>query len=383
MAKLPYSRVVNVTMTRNDNFATKRGFGIPILLQNKSLGANLLDATTRTRVYGSMDEVAAEWLSTDEFYAAAEAAFSQNPRPLQIKVGYVSIAPAAPITAANWKTEMDAINGYDSDWYWADVGKAYRDQAALDGLIEWFEAQPKLLLLTSNDAGTESQANTTSVAARNKNEFERTAVFYHTDNTEYPGFALAALLGTRNFDESQSAYTAKFKKLAGIAPINKGSAVVQAITGFTPALGQSGTAGHMANTLVDIGGQAFVVEGSTLTANVFIDEIHATDWIIARTEEETLNVLLKNARVPFTNQGMELLASGARTVMSVANGAGLIANDEMDSLGNYIPAVQYTIPDVFSVPESQRKNRIAPPIRVEFRYAGAVHYTTINYNMTF
>lgn len=385
MAKLPYSRVVNVTLTRNDNFAAKRGFGIPILLQNKSLGVGLLDAATRTRVYGSMDEVAAEWLSTDGFYLAAEAAFSQNPRPLQIKAGYVS-APATggtPITIASWKTEMDAINAYDSDWYWMDVEKPYRDQAAIDGLIQWTEAQPKQLLLTTNDAGTELQANTTSVSARNKNLYERTSTFYHTDNTEYPGFAYAALLGTRNFDDSNTAYTGKFKKLAGIAAINKGSAVVQAITGFTPALGQSTAAGHMSNTLVDIGGQIFVVEGSTLTPNVFIDEIHATDWIIARTEEETLNVLLKNARVPFTNQGMELLASGARTVMGVANRAGLIANDEMDDQGQYVPAVIYAIPDVFSVPESQRKNRIAPAIGVQFRYSGAVHYTTINYNMTF
>jgi len=38
---------------------------------------------------------------------------------------------------------------------------------------------------------------------------------------------------------------------------------------------------------------------------------------------------------------------------------------------------------VFSVPESQRKARIAPEIKVTFRYAGAVHYTTINYRMTF
>jgi hypothetical protein len=38
---------------------------------------------------------------------------------------------------------------------------------------------------------------------------------------------------------------------------------------------------------------------------------------------------------------------------------------------------------VFDVPEAQRKARIAPAIAVRFRYAGAVHYTTINYTMTF
>ena len=139
----------------------------------------------------------------------------------------------------------------------------------------------------------------------------------------------------------------------------------------------------MANTYVDIGGRDFVVEGQTLTANVFIDEIHATDWIIARTEEESLGILLNNARVPFTDQGMELLASAARTVMKQAARAGLVAEDLDPTSGTYEAAVVVTVPSVFDVPESQRKARIAPEIHVRFRYAGAVHYTTIRYQMTF
>ena len=114
-----------------------------------------------------------------------------------------------------------------------------------------------------------------------------------------------------------------------------------------------------------------------------IYEIHATDWIIARTEEETLAVLLNNDRVPYTDQGMQLLASGARITMRMADRAGLIANDIDEVTGDYAPSVEFIIPGVFEVPESQRKSRIAPNIQVRFRYAGAVHYTTINYRMTF
>jgi len=245
------------------------------------------------------------------------------------------------------------------------------------------QAQPKFAILDSNDAATEDADDVTSVAGRNKGQFDRTAVFYHTDAAEYGAIALAARLGTRNFDNADSAYTSKFKKLLGVAPVNLGSAAVQAITGFVPALGQSLNAGNMANTVVDIGGQFFVVEGSTLTPNVFIDEIHATDWIIARTEEETLAVLLNNERIPYTDVGMETLASGARTVMRIADQAGLIANDIDDETGNYAPAVEFAIPSVFDVPASQRKARVAPAIGINFRYSGAVHYTTINYQMRF
>jgi len=381
MARLPFSRVVNVTMTRNQQFPSRRGFGVPLFLTVQDLSA-ILDTGALTKVYGSMDEVAVDFSSGEDFYDAAELAFSQNPRPLQIKVGQLTGGTGYDEDAL--KDDLDAIYEADPDWYWICVDSVIRDDdAVIDGLIEWVEAKPKIALIDSNDTAMEAANDTTSVAGRNKGLYERSAVFYHTDATLFPAFALAGKLGTFNFDQAGSAYTAKFKYLAGVPAVNLGSAKVQAITGFTPALGQSTTAGNLANTYIDIGGQTFVVEGSMLKANVFLDEIHATDWIISRTEEEALGVLLNNARVPFTDAGMEMIASAARTVMQIAGRAGLIANDINPLTGLYEAAVTYEIPSVFSVPESQRKARIAPAIAVRFRYSGAVHYATINYNMSF
>lgn len=380
MATLPYSRVVNVTLTREDAFPTRRGFGIVLHLTNTAVNG-VVDATHLTKLYGSMDEVAADFASTADAYKAAEAAFSQNPRPLAYKIGYLPL-DVTP-TAAEVKTALDAIYNIDQNWYFLTIDAAMRDQAYLDGLIEWVEAKPKLAIIDSNDATMQDKTNTTNVAARNKGEFERTAVFYTPVAADYGADALAARLCTFNFDEADSAYTAKFKQLAGIDAVNLGSNAISAITGFTPGVGQSEADGHVANTYIDIGQQDFVVEGSVLKQNVFIDEIHSTDWIIARTEEESLAILLNNARVPFDDGGMEVIASAARTVMRQASRAGLIARDLDPETGLYEAAVTITVPSVFDVPASQRKNRIAPAIAVRFRYSGAVHYTTINYTMTF
>jgi len=379
MAKLPFSRVVNVTLSRNDAFPSRRGFGVPLFLTTTSLASIL--GSNLTKVYGSMEEVDADFDSTDDFYKAALAAFSQNPRPIQVKVGQLTGGTAYDDDALI--NDLDALYDADQDWYWATPETALRDDAALDGLIQWVEARNKLAMIDSNDAGHQSQNNTTCISARHKGTVERTAVFYHTDAAEQCAFAYAASLGTRNFDKASSAYTAKFKRLKGVAPVNLGSAAVQAITGFTPQLGQSKTAGHMANTYIDIGGRDFVAEGTVLTPNVFIDEIHATDWIIARTEEESLGILLNNDRIPYTDAGMEQIASAARTVMRQGVRAGIVAQDLNPATGTYEPAVVITVPSVFDVPESQRKARIAPAISVRFRYSSAVHYTTINYQMTF
>ncbi|CTQ67124.1 DUF3383 family protein [Roseibium alexandrii] len=380
MARIPYSRTVNVTLSRNDAFPSRRGFGVALFLTSKAV-AGKLDADNLTKVYGSMEEVAADFASTDDFYKAANQAFAQNPRPLQVKAAFYNSATVTD--AATMKTALDAIYDIDGDWYWLGIESALRDTAICDGIVEWTEAKNKQSGLDTNDANHEDPADATNISARHKGTVERTWTFYHDDADEFAAFALAAMLGTFNFDEADSAYTAKYKRLKTVSPINVGSAAVQAITGFTPQLGQSESAGHMANTYIDIGGRDFVVEGSTLTPDVFIDEIHATDWIIARTEEELLAILLNNARVPYTDPGMQQLASAARIVMKQAFRAGLVADDLNPETGEYEPAITYIIPSVFDVPESQRKKRIAPEIQVRFRYAGAVHYTTIRYQMTF
>ncbi|UQS95084.1 shealth protein [Pseudanabaena phage Pam3] len=384
MAKLPYSRVTNVTLTRTDNFPTRRGFGTQLILTHTAVSGQV-DATKRTKLYASLAEVEADYPANTSVYKAALSAFSQNPRPIRLKVGYAATPTGGDDAAkkADFITSLGAILNYDQAFYQITLDAALRDQPYLDGLVEWVEAQPKIAMIDSNAAGHEDPANTTVIAARHKGTVERTAVFYHTDSTEYLAASMAAYMSTRVFDDANSAYTLKFKKAPGVRAIDKGSAVVTAITGFVEQTGQSESAGHCANTLIDIGDQEFLVEGSTLTQNVFLDEIHATDWIIARTEEEMLSLFLNNDRVPFTDQGMQQLASVPRAIMQLAARAGIVALDLNPLTGAYEPAYTITVPSVFDIPESQRKARIAPAIQVRFRYAGAVHYSVINYTMTF
>lgn len=380
MAILPYSRVVDVSVSRNDAFPSRRGFGTQLIITTESV-ADKVDATKRTKLYGSIEEVTEDWATTTSAYKAALSAFSQNPRPRQIKIGHV--VDDETMIATELQAQLDLLYAYDSDWYFITIADNLRDVVALSGLLTWVQAKPKLAIIDSNETDTENPADTTSIAAANKGDFDRAGVFYHTDATAYPAASLAAYMQTRSFDEANTAYTAKFKQLPGIPAVNIGSAALTAVTGFTPGVGQSEAAGHMANTYIDIGSRNFVVEGSTLTANVFLDEIHATDWIIARTEEEMLGILLNNPRVRFDDSGMQVLAGAVRTVMQQAIRAGIVANDLNPETGDYEAAVQITVPSVFDVPESQRKARIAPNIECRFRYAGAVHYAVVRYQMAF
>lgn len=380
MAVLPYNMVVDVSVTRNDAFPSRRGFGTQLIITTETV-ADEVDTTNRTKLYSSMEEVAEDWATTTSAYKAALSAFSQNPRPRQIKIGHV--ADDGTMTSAELQAQLDLLYAYDSDWYFLTIGDDLRDVTATVGIATWIQAKNKLAIIDSNDVETEDPADTTSLAAVNKGDFDRTGVFYHTNTALYPAASLAAYMQTRDFDQPNSAYTAAYKKLPGIAPVNVGSAAVTAVTGYTKGVGQSTTVGHCANTYIDIGSENFTVWGSTLTPDVFLDQIHMQDWIIARTEEEILGILLNNARISFDDRGMQMLAGGVRTVMQQAIRAGLVANDLNPETGEYLPAVEITVPSVFDVPESQRAARVAPPIECRFRAAGAVHYSVVRYRVSY
>lgn len=383
MARLPYSRVVDVTLTKLDRFATRRGFGVPLIITSETSIGSAVTATTRTKMYGSIDEVAVDWADTTSAYKAANAMFSQNPRPRQIKIGYVDPGTFAASPSPTITSELNALYAFDNDWYFMTFTTEFRDKAMIDDAMIWVDSKPKLFLMDSNDAGTENPANTTSVAARNKTKRQRSGVFYHPTAAEYPAAALIAVASRFDFDQRNSAYTAKFKKLVGITPANKASAAVQGATGFVPAIGLSAVAGHFANVYVDIGGINMVVEGSMLDGG-FIDELHFADWLIARTEEELLSTLANQpGRIPYTNKGGQILVGAVEGVMQRAVLAGAIGESQDPDTGELRPAYVISVERVEDVPATQRRQRIFPAIDVKFLYGGAVHYASARLIMQF
>jgi len=383
MGILPANRVVDVTLTKLDRFATRRGFGVPLILTSDVATDSPVDDTTRTKVYGSMDEVADDWSDTSEAYRAAQAMFAQNPRPLQVKVGFVdpgvldTPTPSPTITA-----ELDAVYNYDRGWYWLTFTNEFRDLALLDDVMDWVETKPVLFIMDSNDLLTESPSDTTSVAARNKGRVTRTAIFYGREADEYPAAALIAVASRFNFDQRDSAYTAKFKRLNIITLANITSAVDQAATGFIPAIGLDATAGHFANVYVNQGGLGMVKEGTMLDGG-FIDELHFSDWLIARTEEELISTLAQSQRIPYTNPGIQQLVAAVEGVLNRAFIAGAIAEVDDPETGDISPAYEINVERVEDIPASQRRQRIAPVIDARFRYAGAVHYAACRFTLTF
>lgn len=75
---------VTITISRNSVGITRAGFGTMLILTPNFVGTG----SEKTRSYSEIDGVATDYPNTTSFeYKAAEAAFSQNPRPERVKFG--------------------------------------------------------------------------------------------------------------------------------------------------------------------------------------------------------------------------------------------------------------------------------------------------------
>ena len=79
---IPVSTIVNVTISTTPTFPSRGDFGL-LNIVGKS---DVISLGERFRLYTTIDEVAADFATTDEEYIAATVFFSQNPRPNQLMI---------------------------------------------------------------------------------------------------------------------------------------------------------------------------------------------------------------------------------------------------------------------------------------------------------
>lgn len=371
MAELTKDRIVQVSIDRQTYYPTEIGFGTQLILTNETSGP--LDASTRTKLYSGVDEVAVDWPVSSEAYKAANAAFSARPGSASLKIGYYDALNSID-------SELTLVEAYDNDWYGLTFTSAARDGGVDASLAaSWVEARTKVCVMCSNDVLTKDAADTTCVAAQLKAAgYDRTAIFYHETPTDYPDVEWLSRMLSVDYNKAGSSTTGKFKRLPGITSNTQlSSADVTAVTGWSPGLGFVSSAGHYANTYVTIGGLSFVVEGNMVSGE-FFDTIHFVDWLASRVQNEVLGELVNSPKIPYTNVGVQKLVQRVQFSLQRGELAGGIASDEDPETGEILAAYTVQVERVEDVPASQRAQRIAPDIQFTARLAGAVHYASVS-----
>ena len=315
-------------------------------------------------------------------------------------LGYAT-APAAgtdisSLTGLNEAKAYTPVPGYDaetpnecaieladlsSEWYGLSFAAAATisddEHLAVAAYIE--AASPRRIYGTTiTDVRVLSAVFTSDLGTRAKAlGYSRTVIQYSSSNP----YAVVSMIGrafTVNFSGDSTTLTLKFKQEPGVQ---------------AEALKESQAAALKAknvNVFVYYENGTAIVQEGVMASGVFFDEIHGLDWLENAAQTNVWNLLYQSkTKVPQTEGGMGRIKARISSVFKQAVTNGLLApgvwnSDGFGELeeGDYLPDGYYIYSSrIDDQDQSEREQRIAPPIQCAVKLAGAVHFVDVTINV--
>lgn len=278
---------IDVDVLLSGAAAEKFAFGIPLGAFTHTITVNRQDGP-----YFSLAEVVAAGftsVATPEIYDWSSAVFAQDDGVDSLLIGRIDALDAS-LTAS-----LDAIEAAGPDtWYITNIES--RADADIADLAAWTETRSKLAIVQSDDL------TLTAALALQTAGYNRTALIYHDDDTEYLDGAWTSSGGGMNLDAPGGVGIWAYRQLEGV-PFDDVTAA-EAVSIYAAD----------ANLFGRNKGLSFTSKG-TAASSRFLDVQTSIDWVKARTEEEILSLFVGTpTKVPYTNAGINLVAAAIQNV---------------------------------------------------------------------
>lgn len=328
-------------------------------------GATAADVQTALRALAGFSQVTVTGNFTTGFVVTMTGVlgnpdqFTTDDNTLENTNTPVTITPSTttPGTTVNEAvaTALNAIVDENPDFYF--VGMTSMVQADQEDLAEWLSAQRRIGGVRTNDSGAIANTTTDIGAVLNLDAVERCFAFYLGEADEdYPEFAWAGRL----LPELPGAATWKFKTLVGVTP--------DALT----ATQETNLINKKYNYYMTIGGVNITQEG-WMPGGEFIDVMIGVDFIHARMQEAIFSRMVNLKKIPYTNQGVDIIVNEMDAVLNRSINQGILAAD---------PAPVINKPNVRDVPFNDRAARLLPDLTFTAVLAGAIHKVQIRGTVT-
>lgn len=275
-------------------------------------------------------------------------------------------------TAISAVTLMDSMLG--QSWYGLNIPSAVNsDHLAVAPYIEATNTK-HIYGVTSQEPGVLVAATTTDIAYQLKAlAYKRTMVQYSSSDANAVVSAMARIM-TVDYTGNATTITLKFKQEPGV--------VAETLNTNQAAAAEA----KNANIFVAYNNATNILEQGVMADGTFVDTVTGSDWLAITVQKSVYNLLYTSTtKIPQTDQGMQLLTTAVAAVcdQGVANGLlapgvwnsggfGLIKQGDFLPRGYYI----YNAP-VSSQNQSDRAARLAMPIQVAAKLAGAIHSASV------
>lgn len=303
--------------------------------------------------YRSLDEVEKAYPKTTDIYQKVSALFEQGKTTLASSlIRKVKVAGVAePETPSALIASIEALREQDDDWYILVTDRT--EDAYVKALSAWAEnTEPTEAEL---GAGADDrrkfyfgQTDNKALGVKNR----RSVLVYTDDLTEH---ADAAYLGNVGPFYPQSV-TWKFK-------LPQGLSVPDLTNAERDALEEANV-----NFVTEEFKRQYVKNGVCCDGE-YIDVQMGADYLTIYMRERLYDVLLKNAKVPYTDEGFALIASAVFSALNRGVALGIIALDPESGRGVY----NVKVPKRAEATDEEARARRMPDIVWEAQLEGAVH----------
>jgi hypothetical protein len=260
----------------------------------------------------------------------------------------------------SWTTALTKMKEQNNDWYAISVSA--RQMANQQDCAMWIQANKKLGCLCSGDS-TITDEETGDIAAWAKlNNIERVFVFFHPDaklaDAEVDALAPADPVPEAGYfgkmlTKKPGSATWKFKELQSVP-------TYELTQGQVKNVEDKNATWYMTTADVPMTSNGQVASGE------YIDVIHGLDWLEARIQNLVFTALVSVDKVPFTDEGVQMVVSPLNAALEEGKTNGILASYEV------------TWPAVAQVSVTDKGKRFLPGVEFDGVLAGAIHGTKIH-----
>lgn len=299
-------------------------------------------------------------------------------------LGLTSAAGGRTVAGIAAETFTTAVNYFINQWVdWYSLTDATTVQPASSDVLSAAQAiqaatVARIYGTTSQDPNCLNGASTTDLAAiLSGANLSRTFLQYSSTDAN----AAASILGrlaTVNFQGVQTTLTIKFQQEPGIT--------AESLTETQAAALKA----KKCNVFTSYNNNTAIVQEGVMCNGYFIDEIFGTDWLQNAIQTGVYNRLYTaGTKVPQTNPGVTRLLGACEIVMDQADQNGLCAPGVWTGPDIGPVTTGQTLPkgylcfaqSVDDQDQASREARIAPPITVLCKLAGAIHFANVAVNV--
>lgn len=289
--------------------------------------------------------------------------------PMIITVSGPAITSTSTTPNHGIPEDLVTVTNADPDWYILLVPETDRS-TLVRAIAPTIEAQNRLAFVRSNQAGILSATyNPGAITADIGSELHglgyfRTFPSYHSSASAFIDAAAAG----RILPAAPGSITMKFKQLVGIA------ADVFTATQRANLLSKN------VNGYETLGGRSYLFDGTTAEGE-WLDVMIGIDELYARIQELIFGAQPKMGKIPYTQQGLQLVADLVSAALEEGARSSFIARTRtLDSGEVQSPAYTVTVPNIADIPAATRETRVVPsnnPITFEATLAGAIHVVNV------